>query len=312
MPAIAALPKVLSNPDGIALTFVIADACHFACPGCIVVQRKETRSSASLSVDDHLTFVRSVVAMRSVGLIGAQGYEPLHNNAWGTTEALMQLGRDMGIQTTLVTNGVELSRRLSDLMRLDVSGITVSLDSADQKLNDWSRGHVGAFELTMNGLRAIAISPLRERVLVASILRPGREKALDGMPALLASLGFNTWIVSAQLRFGKNSGGPVDDRDNIVRELLRLERIATAQDISMLVDDEFESIFVEQPGVIDFASARVRRLKRSAGVVRLAPDGSLSYGTDILTRVAADTVRWTPTTDPCDAINRAKLRSERK
>jgi len=310
MPVGAALPKTFTNPAGIALTFVISDQCQFNCPGCVVVQRKEARASAALSAEHHVSFVRAVARKRSITLISAQGYEPLHDVAWETTKALMAVGRELDVQTALVTNGVDLPRRLPELVALELSGITVSLDSADAAANDWSRGTAGAFDLTMAGLRAVATSSLRELALVASILRPNRGADLDGIPALLRSLGLDTWVVTAQLRFGKNSGGPVDTRENIVRELLRLERLATASGIQMLLDDEFDAIFNPQAGVIDFASARIRRLKREAGVVRLAPDGSLSYGTDILKRVSSKTVRWLPGADPIAAIERAKTLAE--
>lgn len=311
----AALPKTFQNPDGLALTFVISDACQFNCPGCVVVLRKETNNNITfpaveLTVEDHLAFVRNVAEKRSVALISSQGYEPLHDAAWPTTRALMQLGRELNVQTALVTNGVELPRRLAALETLDVSGITVSLDSADAQANDWSRGFAGAFELTMAGLRAVAASSLRQRVLVASILRRKRGGDLDGMPALLRSLGLDTWVITAQLRFGKTSGGPIDSRDNIVRELLRLERLATSQGVQLLVDDEFDSLFNKAAGTVDFAAARIRRLKREAGLVRLAPNGSLSYGTDILRRVDDSFVRWQPGTDALDAIERAKQLAE--
>src|SRR5207244_7713821 len=97
---------------------------------------------------------------------------------------LLKRASDLSIVTALVTNGTYLIDHIEDLVRLDVAGITVSLDASVPELHDLSRGTPGAFAKTAFGLKKAAASSLRERVLVASVLQSRRAHYLRGMPAL--------------------------------------------------------------------------------------------------------------------------------
>ncbi len=198
-----------------------------------------------------------------------------------------------------MTNGTYLSDRVDELAELGPARIAVSLDSHLAERHDRQRGVVGAFEMTVDGLRKAAANPvLREVTGVASVLVPKRRDQLIGMPALLAEFGIEHWTVTCLFKVAKGDaiGGPVGDRAKTFQDLLILQREAEKHGIEMTVDDEFGRLSEEDMnrGVVDINRLRIHRLQRPSGVFRLMPDGRCSIGTELLQEVADDTPRWIP------------------
>lgn len=309
MPAVAALPMAKKlRLQGLIATFVVPAprGCNLNCSFCIVRARREAPAGASsLQVEDYVRFFEALCEREPTGLMSLQGYEPLLPESWSYSEALLARAAELGVPSALVTNGTHLAEHVDDLVRLGVAGVTISLDSADPVLHDLSRGTPGAFEQTLNGLRAVAASDLRDRALVASVLQSRRAHYLDGIPALLASLGIQEWIVTPMLRIGRESAGStVQGYAEIIRELIRLNRLAKSHGIDMLVDDEFEKLVAEESKVVPIEPPQFRRLPRLSRVVRLSPDGSCSVGEEILRRVDGMTPHWHPSRAPADFIAR--------
>lgn len=299
MPAVAAMPVAKKlRVSGLVATFVVPAprGCNLNCSFCIVRARREAPvGESALRVADYVHFFDALREHEHVGIMSLQGYEPLLPESWSYSEALLARAAEFAIPTALVTNGTHLAERVADLERLDLAGVTVSLDSADPAVHDQSRGTPGAFARTLQGLQALATSPLRERTLVASVLQSRRGRHLDGMPELLASLGIGAWVVTPLLRVGRTAaGGPVQKYADIVRELVRLQRLARAAGIEMLVDDEFEKLVADASTVVPIEQPTFRRLPRLTRVVRLTPDGSFSVGEEILQRVGPGIARWSP------------------
>ena len=299
MPAVAALPMARKlRLEGILATFVVPapKGCNLNCSFCIVRARREAPAGiGALSVGDYVRFLDAMAAKQEVGIMSLQGYEPLLSESWAYSEALLKRASELGIVTALVTNGTYLIDHIADLVRLDVAGVTVSLDASVPELHDLSRGTPGAFVKTVSGLKEAAASSLRERIMVASVLQPRRAHYLRGMPALLASLGIKQWVITPVLRVGQHAaGGPVQRYDDIVRELLTLQQLAKEHGIDMLVDDEFEHLVTDSPNVVPIVQPRFRRLPRLSRVIRLTPTGSCSVGEDILRRVDNQTPHWKP------------------
>ena len=310
MPALAALPMAKKlRVEGLIATFVVPAprGCNLNCSFCIVRARREAPAGESaLQVSDYVRFFDALRRREPTGLLSLQGYEPLLPESWSYSEALLARAAEFGIPSALVTNGTHLQERVGDLVRLGLAGVTISLDSADSALHDLSRGTPGAFARTMTGLRAVAASELRDRTLVASVLQSRRAHYLDGIPELLASLGIQEWIVTPLLRIGREfTGGPVQHYAEIVRELIRLNRLAKSHGVVMLVDDEFEKLVFEDSNVVPIEPPRFRRLPRLSRVVRLSPDGSCSVGEEILRRVGAAIPHWDPLEEPDTFIRRA-------
>ena len=299
MPAVAALPMAKKlRLEGLIATFVVPapKGCNLNCSFCIVRARREAPAGAAeLSIKDYTTFLDSLAAQQRVGIMSLQGYEPLLPESWPYSEALLKRASELGIPSALVTNGTHLAERIADLVRLDVAGITVSLDAATPELHDTSRGTAGAFDMTVEALKRAAASSLCDRIIVASVLQPRRAEYLRNMPKLLASLGVKQWVVTPVLRVGRTTmGGPVQAYNDIAIELLSLQRFAKEHDIDMLVDDEFELLINDTSNVVPIAKPRFRTLPRLSRVIRLAPTGSCSVGEAILRRVDEKTPLWQP------------------
>lgn len=307
MTVVAALPMARKlGLEGLIATFVVPapQGCDLNCPFCIVRSRREAPAGGgTLSVDDYVRFLDAMAAKHEIGVMSLQGYEPLLPESWPYSEGLLEHAADLGIATALVTNGTHLVDRVSDLVRLNVTGLTVSLDASEPDLHDLSRGTPGAFSKTISGLKEAAASTLRQRIIVASVLQPGRAQYLHGMPALLASLGIEQWVITPVLRVGLHAaGGPVQHDDDIVCELLALQQLAKEHGVDMLVDDEFGHLMTNNSNLVPIQEPRFRRLPRLSRVVRLTPTGSCSVGEDILRRVDDQIPHWHPQAEGADTF----------
>lgn len=304
MPAVVALPMAKKlQLEGLIATFVVPapNGCNLNCPFCLVRARREAPvGSDALAVHDYVAFLDAVSSGHDVGIMSLQGYEPLLPESWEYSKALLERATRLGIATALVTNGTYLREHVADLVRLDVAGITVSLDSATSELHDRSRGTPGAYAAALEGLKAAAASALQPRIMVASVLQPRRAQYLHGMPQLLASLGITQWVVSPLLRVGRDSAGRhVQGFEDIASELLVLQKLCRQHGVEMVVDDEFDLYLRSQASsnVVPITLTQVRRLPPLSRVVRLSPDGSCSVGEDVLRRVDARIPCWKPETE---------------
>lgn len=294
----AALPKFKTLQKGeMAATFVVPAprGCNLTCPFCIIRARREAKPlEHALTAEDYTQFLHALCAQHRVGLVSLQGYEPLLPESWPYSAALLETARSLGIDTALITNGTHLAERVSDLVRLEVKGITVSIDSGDPALHDASRGTTGAFAQALHGLRVASASPLRERVMVASVLQCKKSHYLRGMPTLLKDLGIKQWVVTPVYKVGHSTvGGIADSHESIVLQLRWLNSLSGQNGIQMLVDDEFSELAEGTTGKLMRREAlRLRQLERLESVVRLSPNGSCSVGRDILRRADGGVPRW--------------------
>lgn len=306
-----ALPKFKELRDGdVAATFIVPapQGCNLNCPFCVIRLRKET-TEQNLLAQDYVEFLDGLNQRESVGLVSLQGYEPLLPESWEYSEAILKRGNDLGIDTAMVTNGTHLAERVDDLVRLDITGITVSLDSADPTLHDLTRRTPGAFEATLQGLKAVSASPIRERVMVASVLQRKKADYLLRMPQLLASLGIKQWVVTPVFRIGRGEfGGPAGEYEDIAFQFRRLSRLANEFGIDLIVDDEFGDLVDVLDDVASREAMRVRRLKRLYQVVRLSPNGTCSIGKDILRQVTTDLPTWNPANEMAGDFIQKKLK----
>lgn len=302
-----ALSKFRELQSGeIAATFVVPAplGCNLNCSFCFIRQRHEAGSpAAALSVEDYLHFLDELNQCCRIGVVSLQGYEPLLAESWPFSEAILRRAREMGIDTALVTNGTFLADRVADLVRLDVQGVTVSLDSADPAIHDRSRGTPGAFAAALAGLQAACATELHTRILVNSVLQPRKLHYLHDLPAFLSSLGLRQWIVTPMYRVGRDSAGsPSEDADGIVFQLRRLNSVATRHGVQLIVDDEFKSLAKSLNDRLGGDALFARQLKRLDQVVRLSPQGACSVGSDILRRADSGVPVWRPEVEQAGAF----------
>jgi wyosine [tRNA(Phe)-imidazoG37] synthetase (radical SAM superfamily) len=284
--------------SGQFLTFVVpANGCNLNCSFCIIRQRREI-TETHLTPDDLVRFVREAVEHAPTFALAIQGYEPLLAESLPFTQAILGTGRFLGIPTSLVTNGTKLADAVDLLTTLAPSKIAVSLDAASAHIHDRIRGAAGAWAAAVGGIRSAidALAP-RTRVVVSSVLLPSRRHYLDGMPALLRSIGVDRWIINPLLRVGRNqAGGPVAGQVSLFRDLLALQEAARRDGISLTVDDEFSHLRYDAACVSEpsLRALHVRTLPPNVEIFRLTPSGQCSVGDHILKQVAPDTPRWVP------------------
>jgi MoaA/NifB/PqqE/SkfB family radical SAM enzyme len=243
-------------------------------------------------------FVREAVEQRPTFALAIQGYEPLLPESLPFTQAILGTGRFLGIPTSLVTNGTKLADAVDLLTTLAPSKIAVSLDAALAETHDRIRGEAGAWAATVGGIgRAIDALAPRTRVVVSSVLQPSRRHYLEGMPALLRSIGVDRWLINPLLRVGRNqAGGPVANRESLFRDLRVLQEAARCEGIRLTVDDEFDHLrhdtaCISEPSL---RALHVRTLPANVEIFRLTPSGQCSVGDHILKQVTPDTPRWVP------------------
>ncbi|MEM9628943.1 MAG: radical SAM protein [Pseudomonadota bacterium] len=314
--ALSHSPKI---QNGTIITAIVpaSNGCNLKCAFCYIDQREEHRLSRELDVGQFVHFVREAHLAEKIAALCIQGHEPLLPDSFAYTAALLKLGREHQFPVSFVTNGTYLADRVDELAELGPARIAVSLDSHLAERHDRQRGVVGAFEMTVDGLRKAAANPvLRDVVGVASVLVPKRRDQLMGMPALLAEIGIERWTVTCLFKVGKDDvGGPVGDRARTFQDLLLLQREAEKYGIEMTVDDEFGRLSEEDMDrdVVDINRLRIHRLQRPSGVFRLMPDGRCSIGTELLQEVADDTPHWSPGEEhAADFLQRVRDRYARR
>lgn len=293
MAVVFAWPNELRDiSKGLALTFVTpAVQCNLSCSFCAIRQRRETQDPV-LTPTDYAYFIDDVASSEAVAIVSIQGYEPLLTESWIYTETILRTAQRRQLPSGLVTNGILLRDRCDELVDLKPTGITVSIDSADEEIHDRIRGRTGALARTLDGIRALTRVMQTDRLTVNSVLQPGRRAFLDDMPMLLARLGIRYWVVSPVLKIGRATpGGPVGSSRTIVEDLLRLREVAACSGIQLMLDDELNQL---DPAMVDLAGLLVRRFDRPEGLLRLTPSGACSVGRDILTRVGPQTPVWRP------------------
>lgn len=293
----AALPSKVNNENGAILTFVVPSptGCDLSCPFCYIRQRGEDSTGSALAPEDYQRFLKEASENQSLVAVAIQGYEPLLADSFPYTRAILSTGRWLGLQTSLITNGTHLGRRVNPLAALSPDRISVSLDAATSSEHDRQRGKVGAFDAAIEGLRlAVAMMPSTTEIAVTSTLLPKRRAQLEDMPALLNLLGIKHWVVTALTKVDKDTiGGPVGERSRIFRDLKILQDKAHRHGIEFVTDDEFDTLRA-CPDDKTAASLRIRRLTRSGRIYRLVPNGQCSLGIDLLRELPAKAPRWFP------------------
>jgi MoaA/NifB/PqqE/SkfB family radical SAM enzyme len=278
------------------------NGCNLSCPFCYIKQRREQAELTSLLPVDYARFIDGVESSKNVDAICIQGYEPLLPDSFAYTKEILAAGQRLGIPTSLVTNGTHLRRHVPALSKLRPARIAVSLDSAEAAVHDKASGKVGAFADALFGLQfAVSVPVLKKALVATSVLMPKKRDRLMGMPALLAALGLDGWVVNALVKVGKGAelGGPAGERNAILDDLLVLKAEADRHGIDMVVDDEFGRLSDDDRAreLMEVEALRIKRLVQPEGVYRLVPTGHCSKGADILKPIHEKTPVWDPKTD---------------
>lgn len=298
----------------IVLTAVVPakNGCNLHCAGCIITQRGEARNSV-LTSDDYLRFIGDVIAMPEVVSISLQGYEILLPDAWPLAKELLSIAtkattpEGVDKRVLAVTNGVYLSRFADEIVHI-TDNLSVSVDSHDPATHDLSRGKVGAWKDTINGIRAVRalfpdqdIEMFQEYLGVVSILYPGKVNRLRNMPALLGELGVKRWTVSPLITTRK--GGYHGDYKLVQENILSLADKASEHGVEVFLADDLRRL--ESVGDL-YKVLSVAAVASDHIVVRLSPDGSFSIGEEIL-ETASGSQKWDRIESPVEFVRRTVM-----
>lgn len=283
---------------GKLLTFVVPAprGCNLSCPFCFIRQRQEITEDY-LQIDDFLRFLCEAAEDETVFALSIQGYEPLLPESMPYTQALLATGRQLGLATSFVTNGTFLADEVAVLETLAPDRIAISLDAASAEIHNRLRG-ANAFAATVEGIvRAVDVLMPRTKLVISSVLLPGKREHLDGLPALLSEFGINDWIINPLIRVGQNEdGGPVCDRDLLFQDCLMLQDAAERSGIRLTLDDPHDRLDHRNaiPLKPKLRTLRVRNHPSDVEIFRFTPSGHCSVGMDIIRRMNVKTPRWMP------------------
>ena len=298
---VAALPKSLNlEGNGQIVSLVLpAESCNLGCRWCFINGRKEViRSEKFLTEFNYLSFIRSLKEDENIDLVALQGYEPLMDSCWSYTESVLNLTERLNISTSISTNGVELKRRAQYLSSKPIEYISVSLDSSIAEEHDQSRSTSGAFAKTVAGIKeALSYPSLKNKVSVISVIQPGQEKRLLGMPKLLKSLGVTQWVVSPLLNVGQKNFGSKVITSDFTHYLNQFYALAKEENIQFFLDDELGNLTSDKV-IPDYIA--VRTIDNPNRLIRLAPNGQVSLGKSILTQ--QPDVNWDAENTPAKQV----------
>ena len=259
--------------------------CNLKCAGCFIDQRDEA-STIVLQDEDYLRFFAEAFTMPGVQAFSIQGHEALLPSAYSLSRSLLQMSWEAKHVTSLVTNGVYLKEVAHEVV-LITDGIAVSVDSHDPVLHDLTRGQVGAWQKTIDGIKAVrdcfdtseeGSEVFAEYLTVASILYPNKVNRLINMPKLLAKLGVTKWLINPLVSV-KN--GQYNDHDNqrIRANILELTEEGKMHGVEVALADEFRRMeHVEDL----YQVLSVDTLDKDEIVSRLSPNAGFSIGQEIL------------------------------
>jgi MoaA/NifB/PqqE/SkfB family radical SAM enzyme len=269
------------------------NGCNLTCKGCAIAQRNEARESV-LSPEDYVWFLSETLINLKVARFAIQGYEPLLPEVWPLTRRLLRIAAAALCKSSIITNGIYLSEYARDLAPL-VDSLTVSLDSYDPKIHDYIRGKQGAFEQTVKGIE-FAQPYFNNKIMIASVLHPGKRAYLQGMPELLQSLKIKEWSVGPLINF--RSEKAFVDIAYVKESIIWLADNARQHGVEVFLSDELRSLEDHKDIYETFF---VRTLGKNACIFRLSPDGSCSIGKEVL-RTSESIPKWDRVTAPFDFL----------
>lgn len=270
------------------LTVVLpASECNLKCSWCFIKGKGENNTTSPLSSKHYIDFIKAYHSKHRIGQIGIQGYEPLLDETLEYTFSILDLTAMLDIPVTLVTNGTNLQKHAAALAKYkNIHGLNISIDASQAEYHDRTRGVKGAFSMSITGIETVIQqhASLAKVLAVGSVVQPGLEHHLLGMPDLLADLGVRTWVVNPLINIGKKRFGKMLISSSFSAYLRKFQHAASNAGIDLVLDDElghFKEAILPN-------NIKVRRLKYPEQVIRLSPTGELSKGLNIISQQSDD------------------------
>lgn len=160
--------------------------CNLACGHCYLdaVQRK-SEASDELSLPEVARVIDEIAEFAPGAMLVLTGGEPLLRRDLGD---IVEHAAGSGLMPVVGTNGILLdAARARQLRELGAAGVGISLDSTTAEFHDRLRGHDGAWQGALDGMRAARDAGLG--VLMQATLFEENRDQLAGFADLAADVG---------------------------------------------------------------------------------------------------------------------------
>lgn len=193
--------KTLSAP--IIAHLFCTNRCNSRCWMCNIPQRKTTYE---LTTDDCLNIFKQLKALGVTGISFTGGEPTLRDDII----FILKKSIEYGFMTMLVTNGLELNRRLDEIVDLDLAAVNISLDGSVASIHNSSRGLKGAFRRTVENTRRLLEEIKKKKskteVVISTVISHNNVGDLGNILELCNNLGIKRVILCPVHAFSKEGG----------------------------------------------------------------------------------------------------------
>ena len=296
LPAPQGCDQACSNPDGEVI--------------CYIAERGEAKIAQSTDIGpEHLKkYVTDIKRGEKVTITGlhVQGYEPLLPACREHLLAILDVANELGLSVTVVTNGQGLVGAIDDLRPfMHLLHIIVSIHGVGANHNRIAKAKMGdAYVMARRGVLACKEAGIS--VSVSSILFQGYREWLDGLVPVLAEWDVS-WTINACVESGESEiGGPVGERDMILRDLAVLVEASKKHGVVILIDDELSGLGNLWSSWEKWTLwVRTRRLRWPIKFLRLLPNGQVVEGIDFMRKHDHSSPVWSPATNAATFVGLA-------
>ena len=176
---------ITDNPQPDVVSINLTPYCNQRCRYCEIGNQK-VRPTKPLLTKEDVVWVIDQMAENRISLLSMGGGEPLLVPwLWD----IIRYANEKGIRTEVVTNGMkipDLTREQLDTLML-TSNISISIDTADPKVQDWLRGVDRAFDKQVLGMKLLHENGIS--FTVATVLTDFNYYSLPDLMALVGTFG---------------------------------------------------------------------------------------------------------------------------
>ena len=201
----------------------LTQRCNLACAHCYIAAGDWHSERDDLSTAECHRISDEILAINPGAMFVLSGGEPLLRD---DLESIADHATRSGATVVVGTNGTLLTDdRLRSLEDAGVRGFAVSVDSLDPVYHDRFRHGAGALESTVAG-----VDRIRERrldfIVQMTVTRGNRHElaAIAEWAARRGAVAFNAYFLVATGRGERMGGLPPEENEEVLAELLRLER----------------------------------------------------------------------------------------
>lgn len=166
----------------------LLEACN---AGCFMCGFARSTDSARFSVQE---FEQLLPSARQAGVqfVRFTGGEPLVHTQVLT---LIETGRRAGMRISLITNGLQLPRKVDGLAASGLEHLIVSIDGATALTHDTYRDSPHCFDRAVAGLRRAVALGITTRV--NTVVGPHNYREMPALQQVLLDIGVHQWELSA-------------------------------------------------------------------------------------------------------------------